>query len=72
MIKQYNSFEEIDTHLKILSLQRKIDKESLKFNLERSMTDLKCSNVFGGFNSFMQQKMITWLIKRLVKLFRKD
>ena len=69
MIKQFNSFEEIDTHLKILSLQRKIDKESLKLNFERSKTDLKFSKVFNGF---IQIKIITWVTKRLVKLFRKD
>lgn len=72
MIKQYNSFDEIDTRLKILSLQRKIDKESLKLNLKRSKTDLKCSNIFEGFNGFIQQKIIAWLTKNLLKIFRKD
>ena len=72
MSKQYNSFEEIDTRLKILSLQRKIDEERLKLNLKRSKTDLKCSNIFEGFNSLIQQKIISWLAKNFLKLFRKD
>ena len=39
MIKQYNSFEEIDNQLKILKLQREINKESLKLNLKHSKID---------------------------------
>lgn len=70
MIRHYNSFKEIDDRLKILSLQREIDKESLKLNLKRSKTDLTSLNVVSGFNSYIQMKTITWIIKNLRKLFK--
>jgi hypothetical protein len=72
MMKQYNSFEEIDTRLKILNLNIKIDKESLKLNLKRSKIDLKCLDIFEEFNSILQKKISTWLIRVLIKIFRKD
>ena len=72
MMKQYNSFEEIDTRLKILNLKIKIDKESLKLNLKRSKIDLKCLDIFEEFNSILQKKISTWLIRVLIKIFRKD
>ena len=71
-MKQYNSFEEIDTRLKILNLKIKIDKESLKLNLKRSKIDLKCLDIFEEFNSILQKKISTWLIRVLIKIFRKD
>ncbi|WP_339657031.1 DUF6327 family protein [uncultured Maribacter sp.] len=40
MVKDYSSFEEIDTRLKILELQREIDQESLKLNLQNAKVDL--------------------------------
>lgn len=72
MIKQYNSFEEIDTRLKILYLKMEIDKESLKLNLKRSKIDLKCFNIIEGFKSIIQKKIGSWLTKRLLKIIHKD
>jgi hypothetical protein len=69
MMKQYNSFEEIDKRLKILSLQREIDKESLKLNLKHSKIDMVPSRIFEDVNVLLQKKLITWLIKNLRKLF---
>ena len=40
MVKSYSSFEEIDTRLKILELQREIDQESLKLNVQNARVDL--------------------------------
>jgi hypothetical protein len=40
MVKGYTSFEEIDNRLKILELQRKIDQESLKLNIQNAKVDL--------------------------------
>ncbi len=40
MVKGYSSFEEIDTRLKILELQREIDQESLKLNVQNAKVDL--------------------------------
>ena len=70
MIKKYNSFVEIDKRLRILSLQREIDKERLKFNLKQSKTDLTSLNIVNGFNSYLQIKIITWTTKNLRKLFK--
>lgn len=70
MIKQYNSFEEIDNRLKILNLQRKIDKENLKLNLKSSKIDLSPSVIIDDFNSFIQKKIINWAIKSIQKIFK--
>lgn len=70
MIKQYNSFKEIDYRLKILSLQREIDKENLKLNLKHSKNDLAFLNATNGFKSYLQVKMITKSIKYLRRLFK--
>lgn len=40
MVKGYTSFEEIDKRLKILELQREIDQESLKLNVQNARVDL--------------------------------
>ena len=71
MIKQYNSFEEIDNRLKILKLQREINKESLKLNLKHSKIDLTSLNVISSFNSYIQMKMITWITKNLRRYLNK-
>ncbi len=70
MIKKYNSFVEIDNRLKILSLQREIDKERLKLNLKQSKTDLTSFNIVDGFNSYLQIKIMTWVTRKLRKLFK--
>jgi len=70
MMKQYNSFEEIDNRLKILSLQREIDKESLKLNLKHSKTGITSFSITNSFNSYIQMKTISWSIKYLRKLFK--
>tara|TARA_R110000765_G_scaffold272736_1_gene371396 strand:- start:981 stop:1238 length:258 start_codon:yes stop_codon:yes gene_type:complete len=40
MVKGYTSFEEIDKRLKILELQREINQESLKLNIQNARVDL--------------------------------
>lgn len=40
MVKGYTSFEEIDKRLKILELQREINQESLKLNVQNARVDL--------------------------------
>lgn len=40
MNTKYSSFEEIDTRLKILKLQRSIDQEGLKVNLNSAKINL--------------------------------
>jgi len=40
MVKGYTSFEEIDNRLKILELQREINQEVLKLNIQNARVDL--------------------------------
>jgi hypothetical protein len=72
MNKQYNSFEEIDCHLKILDLKRKINAQSLKLEVKQVKTNLKYSNLLEEFQFLMQQKTSVWLLKSLLKLVRRD
>jgi len=72
MTTKYSSFKEIDERLKILELQREIHIENLKLNLNRFKTDLSPSQFFGGFKGTLKQLALTFAIKKLSNLFRKD
>lgn len=67
MMKQYSSFSEIDYRLKILSLQREIDKESLKLNLNRLKIDLYPSNFMVGFKDIIQKSLLSLIVTKLLK-----
>lgn len=66
-MKQYSSFEEIDYRLKILSLQREIDKESLKLNLNRLKFDLYPSRFIVGLKEIVQRSLISLVATKLLK-----
>lgn len=66
-MKLYNSFSEIDHRLKILSLQREIDKESLKLNLNRFKLDLCPTQLLGGFKGIVQKTLISLIATKLLK-----
>ncbi|MCP4978559.1 MAG: hypothetical protein GY931_20630 [Maribacter sp.] len=66
-MKHYSSFSEIDYRLKILSLQREIDKESLKLNLNRLKIDLYPSNFMVGFKDIIQKSLISLVVTKLLK-----
>jgi len=66
-MKQYSSFEEIDYRLKILSLQRQIDKESLKLNLNRLKFDLYPSRFIVGLKEIVQRSLISLVATKLLK-----
>ena len=67
MMKNYSSFTEIDHRLKILSLQREIDKESLKLNLRRLKIDLYPSQFMVGFKEIIQRSLISLVVTKLLK-----
>ncbi len=67
MMKNYSSFTEIDHRLKILSLQREIDKESLKLNLNRLKLDLYPSHFMVGFKEIIQKSLISLVVTKLLK-----
>ena len=67
MMKNYSSFTEIDQRLKILGLQREIDKESLKLNLHRLKIDLYPSRFMVGFKEIIQKSLISLVVTKLLK-----
>lgn len=66
-MKHYSSFTEIDQRLKILSLQREIDKESLKLNLNRLKMDLYPTRFLGGFKGIIKKTLISFIATKLLK-----
>ena len=72
MVKQYNSFAEIDERLRILKLQREIYKESVKLRIHRVRTSLYPTQIMGGFSGIVQKLVLTFALRKLSRLFRKD
>jgi hypothetical protein len=76
MTKQYQSFEEIDNRLKILSLQREISQESMKLNLNRAKADLIPRKLSQGLDmSFGQGRtlknvIVAFAAKKLLSFLR--
>ncbi len=64
---RYSSFDEIDRRLKILSLQREIDKESFKLNLYKSKNSLYPTNLVGGLGGLLQKVLVSLAVKKLLK-----
>jgi hypothetical protein len=69
MNRPYTSFEEINHDLRILKLQREIDKEELKLNLQQTKNSLYPTNLLGGFGGVAQKILLTLLAKKLAKRF---
>jgi len=75
--KNYSSFEEIDQRLKILWLQKEIDHENIKLGLHRSKDNLyprsllNSFDIPGGFGSFWQNIILTFIANKLYKKFVK-
>lgn len=67
--KKYNSFEEIDNHLKILKLQREIEKEQLVFNYKKAKILLYPKNIELEIGDIIQQKLISLILNRLSWVF---
>ena len=70
MTNNYNSFEEIDNQLKILSLQKQIYRERIKMNLKSAKINFNAANIKNEFKGAFQQKALTLLINNLIKIFR--
>ncbi len=64
-MKYYSSFEEIDTRLQILKLQREIDKEQLKLHVNSAKNIVSPTRMVGGFSGIMQKIILTFAIKKL-------
>jgi len=74
---KYSSFEEIDQRLKILWLQKEIDVENIKLGLHKSKDNIYPRNLLnsidvpGGFGSFWQNIIITFIANKLFRKFAK-
>ena len=77
MAKEYNSFEEIDARLKVLKLQREIDKESLKLHFYRAKVDLVPSKLLQNLGSTFTQNgtwknvLVAFITKKILGMLRK-
>ncbi len=72
MGKQYNSFEEIDERLKVLSLLRDIEVERLKLSLNRTKSAVHPLQLAGSFKGSIQKILLVFAIKKLKLLFGKS
>lgn len=68
-VKRYNTFKEIDTDLKILSLQREIDKENLKLTFQSTKNNFYPTNILGGFSGIVKKIAISLVAKKLLRKF---
>lgn len=68
-MKQYTSFEEIDRDLRILKLQREIDREQLKLTVQETRNSLYPTNLLGGMSGILQKILASLLVKKLLKRF---
>ena len=71
MGKKYNSFKEIDERLMVLKLQRKIEIESLKLNLNLAKNNLRPLQLAGSLKGSLQQIILTFAIKKLKAIFNR-
>ncbi|MEQ8218732.1 MAG: DUF6327 family protein [Arenibacter sp.] len=69
MAKQYNSFKEIDERLMVLKLQRKIEIESLKLNINQVKSNLRPLQLAGSIKGSIQQMLLIYAIRKLKAVF---
>lgn len=67
MIGKYNSFREIDEDLKILALEREINKEYTKYSLQELKTYFYPFNLIRNFDGFVAKVMIPFILTRVFK-----
>ena len=65
--KRYTTFEEIDTDLKILNLQRQIDRENLKLTYQSTTKNFYPTNLLGGFGGIVKKLAISLVAKKFLK-----
>ncbi len=66
-MRTYSNFEEIDKDLKILKLQREIDKEEIKLSLDQAKSSLSPVSLLGSTMGSIFQKII--VMKAVSKIF---
>ncbi|RED43641.1 hypothetical protein DFQ10_105241 [Winogradskyella eximia] len=69
--KRYNSFDEIDNDLKILSLQKQIYKERIKLNVKNSKNSLKSVNIKNELKGLIQNQLLTFVSDKVLNQLKK-
>ncbi len=64
---KYNSFEDIDNQLKILSLQKQIYKEQIKLSFKNSKNSLRPNNIMNEFKGLLQERLLVILRSYLLQ-----
>lgn len=70
MPNSYNSFEEINNQLKILSLQKQINKQHIKLNFKNSKTIFNVTNLKNEFKRAFREQLFSYVVNNLLKRFR--
>jgi hypothetical protein len=69
MGNQYNSFKEIDERLLVLKLQREIEMESVKLNINQVKANLRPLQLAGSLKGSIQQMLLIYAIRKLRSVF---
>ncbi len=69
-LTQFNTFNEIDDRLKILKLQKEIDKEGIKLNWNRTKTSFHPTHIMGNFGGILPKLILSFFAGKLMKKFR--
>jgi len=67
MNKKYNSFKEIDEDLKILALQREINKEYTKHSVQEIKTYFYPFNLMRGIDGFVVRVLVPFILTKVFK-----
>ncbi len=67
MNKKYNSFKEIDEDLKILALQREINKEYTKHSFQELKTYFYPFNLIRSFDGFVARVVVPFILTKVFK-----
>lgn len=70
MNKRYSTFKEIDNDLRILRLQREIDREALKLNYQEVRSSFYPTQLLGGISGIVQKIALTVVAKKILRIFR--
>ena len=65
----FNSFDEIDQKLRVLKLQREIDKEQLKLHINNAKSNFYPTNLLGGISGITQKLILSFVVKKLLRRF---
>ena len=65
---RYSSFDEIDDRLKVLKLEKEIDKESFKFDVLKFKKNITPAIFSGGIAGLLQIAILSFVTKKLSKI----